>query len=347
MKKNLFLAVAALAFSGCLQDEVMTLNQQAIKFDNAFVDNVTRAAFDGSYTIETLKDFQVYATISNGTNVANIFNGEVVSKTQFSDNGMGDIWKYNSANTQYWVDGNTYNFWAIADGNVEGVTKVIASEANKYAPSDVIVLDASKQKDILFADAKDITEMPADGTISFSFTHLLAKAKFTVKNAIPNPGYRYLVSNIAITNAQKQGKYSGNGWIKGSYVNNDWTNTPSDTYTLSFGNAVTDGTAEGADPAYIEIGQSMESNWERLLIPVTKETFNISFKCQLFKEGVLIQEETRQINAQNITLEKNKTYNFVITLATPGVPIKFNVAEVNTWDKSHTGYNPGVGVEIQ
>ncbi|MBO5824489.1 MAG: fimbrillin family protein [Prevotella sp.] len=320
MKKVLttLLVVTAIA---CNKTEIVEHNpDNAICFDRAFVDNATRAAYDGSYDNDNLEGFDVYAIIKNSNNeVANIFRGEEVVK------GTSDEWTYDEANTQYWVPNNTYTFRAIADGNVSGATEVIANESDKYLASGVNLLDASKQKDILVAE-ETVNYVSGPHTVNFTFSHIMSKVKFTIKNTITtDSGYSYKVSNIAIEGIAKNGVYTfGSGWAPAV--------TP-ETYTLMFGNAVADGTMEGVTkPADIGFNGSVESNYDRLLIPTTGEQFKIKFDYELLKDDIVIDTQTKEIESGGLTLRPGHAYNFVIKMGNPGEPIKFSVEKVNGWD---------------
>ena len=87
-----------------------------------------------------------------------------------------------------------------------------------------------------------------------------------------------------------------------------------------------------------------------MLIPSTT-TLTVQFDCELYKDGVLIQEEKEATSnartattKQEVILESGKAYNFIISLGNPGEPIKFTVEGVKGWDENHTGYNPGVNI---
>lgn len=335
MKKTILATLAIASMMSCSNEEVIDSQaKQAITFDNAFVEKApgTRAAYDGSYTTNSLTQFQVYATVTNTSGVSGrVFTGDVVSFNETSRE-----WTY-TCPTQYWVPGNTYNFWAIADGNVEGATSVNAGEKN--CVPQTITVDASKQKDVLFATRNYPNYQTIDGTtVAFTLHHLLAKAKFTVKNTIDtNSGYSYKVSDITIS-ADKAGEYN--------VAEGLWSISGTDTYSLSFGHAVDNGTKEGADAADIAFGEKVESNYERLLIPTAKQ-LTVTFKCELFKDGVLIHTDAaKSVTTQKtVLLEKGKAYNFIISLSNPGEKIQFTVNEVKNWETNHTGYNPGVEIK--
>lgn len=359
MKKILFAMMAALSLAACTSDEVVNVaERQAITFDDAFVDNSTRAvvqntALDGSYNSNNLEEFQVYGTITGGgknEGTANIFNGERVVRG--NSLGMGDNWSYDAANTQYWIPGNTYNFVAIADGNIKNaakdissgnlVTKVTNVILGDYDMPDAIELkDASKQKDILLATPDPILYKEGKQSVNLNFSHLMAKAKFTVKNTIAiNSGYTYKVKKITMPSAPKAATYT--------IESESWSESKG-TYSLDFGNItntpIHDASQE--DATMIGYDQGFESAFERLLIPSPKgksSVINVKYTYELYKDGVLIDTQIETPKAE-VTLVPGYAYNFVIELAEPGQPIKFNVNEVKDWNKDHEDYNPGVNTE--
>ena len=330
MKKVLF-AVFALAAVACNKAEIVEQTPaDAIVFDNAFVDNATKAAYDGSYNTGNLEAFEVYATISRDGNSANIFNKELVKKG--NSLGQGVNWSYDANHTQYWVPGNTYKFRAVADGNVDNVSEVVALERDKYMATSINLLDASAQKDILVAE-ETVNYVSGAHTVKFTFEHILAKVKFTIKNTIAtNNGYSYKVSNISMNDIAQNGVYTfGRGWTSVA--------VPA-TYDLSFGNAVATGTETGAEATDIPYNSSMESNYDRLLIPGTNQVFKITFDYQLLKDGIVIDTKTGEdITTGNLELKPGHAYNFIFSLGNPGEPIQFDLETVTGWNTSLSNYN--------
>ncbi len=340
--KKILLALALVAtMVSCANEEIIDSHKEAIKFGDAFIDNATRAAIDGTYTLNgenALGQFEVYATITNSNNqVANLFgnadNGELVTKDDAGN------WNYNVANTQYWVPGNTYDFRAIVDGNVAGVSKVTTTD--KFMASSIVLSDASAQKDILFAEAADVDYTAGSGakTVSFTFNHLLSKVKFTFNNTIAtNNGYSYLVKGIKINNTNKDAEYliEEGKWSFDNYVA---------TCDLAFGNAVATSDAAGAEATAIAYNGSVESNWERLLIPSTASR-NITFTTELLKDGVVIDTQNRTIDTDEIELVQGHSYNFVVSLGNPGEPIKFDVVKVNDWVEENVNVNVSTANEF-
>ena len=79
MKKVFIAILAVAAFAACNKAEVVeSAPVAAIAFENAFVDNTTKAT---DITKANLSDFGVYGTVTKGENAALIFNNQTVSKS--------------------------------------------------------------------------------------------------------------------------------------------------------------------------------------------------------------------------------------------------------------------------
>ena len=328
MKKILFAILCAGAAMGCAKEVVINADKEAITFESAFVDKATKAAYDGSYNTANLAEFQVYATITGtGSNegTANIFQGERVVKG--ASLGQGVNWSYATENTQYWIPGNDYQFRAIADGNVANETEVVV-DAYGMATS-INLLDASAQNDILVAEHSVTNytkpQSGAPAPVAFTFDHILAKAKFTVKNTITTDNdYNYKVYNLSVNGVAKNGVYTfGTGWAEAA---------TREDYDLAFGHAVATGTEAGvATPTVIGYNESVESNYDRLLVPTVAEELNVTFTYELLKGDVVIDTQDKSLNTGALTLVSGSSYNFVISLGNPGDPIQFDVEKVNDW----------------
>ena len=108
MKKVFIVILAAAAFAACNKAEVVeTAPGVAIAFDNAFVDNATKAATD--INKDNLKDFGVYGTVAKGENSALIFNNQEVKQS-----GDAAPYTYTYSPVQYWIEGAKYTFSAYA-----------------------------------------------------------------------------------------------------------------------------------------------------------------------------------------------------------------------------------------
>lgn len=312
MKKILFALCAVATFASCSKSEVLNLNQEAIDFGTAFVDNGTRATDE--FTIETheLFDFKVWATTQRPEQggvaqpIVPILNEIVVSRADASSD-----WGYGTANTQYWIPNNIYKFAAAK--NYGGVTVVDGVPAE-------FTYDAATQADLIYAaDSRVGQEAGANAKVAFTFDHLLSKAYFTVDTnqmSGDNTSYTYLVKDLRINNAVKEATYTiGTGvW--------DGTANYSTIDPLTFDN-VNAGNKLVADNSYT-------SDLARLLVPATYTDLNITCTIEtLYGDAVIdVQNYNKSIAQQFV---KGYVYNFVLALKDPGQPIEFTVTRVNEW----------------
>lgn len=327
MKKVLLSVFAIAALASCMQDDILgTAQGTAISFDNAYVDNATKA-IDSSFNNNNLEEFQVYGTVTNTANeVANIFPGIAVVK---GGAGVGANWAYDAQYTQYWVANNYYNFTAIVAGNEAGETKVEVD--TNGMPKAIKVEDAEAQNDVLFAQVGPVNYVNNVQAVKFTFKHLLAKAKVSVRNIMDvNNGNYYVVKDVKITNAHKSATYTiGEGW--GSYA---------DAYVLPFGDIVA-ADATAADAVAIQLPKDGYgvSTYERLLVPQQNCAFTISVDYVLYQSGVQIDTKEELTVSTNATIEAGKSYNFALTLGNPGEPITFDVEAVEDWKDGGSIYD--------
>ena len=321
MKKILFTILCAGAVMSCAKEEVVTAEQEAITFENAFVDNATKALDGYTVTKNNLETFDVWGTTQRPgvDEIVPIFVKEAVSST---DNGA--TWNYAASSTQYWIPGNAYVFAAAK--NYESVGLVDGVPAT-------IVYDAATQKDLIYDedDTRTGDVVGSNPAVEFTFEHLLSKAYFTVKNEMStaNPLYSYKVSNIAINNAVKKATYTVAtekwGDVTASYA----ADAP-----LAFGNV--NGVATATTSEAVKIFANTANNtshYSRLLIPAEyKDANKLNITCTietLYDNAVIdVENYSRDIV---YTFEKGHAYNFIFTLKNPGDPIKFDVAAVNGW----------------
>ena len=325
--KKIFVAIMAMAaFAACSTNEVISASQgDAIEFSNAFVGNSVRS-IDPSITTNTLDNFLVYGTVTNTSNVtANIFFEELVSRS-------GAQWVYDANHTQYWVKGNTYNFYAVKNATeVLHDTNGVPTEL-KYTADGVT--------DLLFDEELGLNYAGNVQPVKFDFRHLLSKVKFTVKNINANGnGNSYMVKNVKINDAVETAVYTvGGTW--GSHATNA-------AYDVEFGNIVAKNeTAVSAAALKMLQGYEGSSNYERLLVPQVDAPLNITATVEYYVQNkmdldqdVLVDTYTATVDATH-TLEAGCAYNFVLELGNPGEPITFTVNKVEDWDQESVALNP-------
>ena len=339
MKKTIFTILAAASIVACTKSDVVdVLAPEAIAFDNAFVDNATKA-IDATLNTNTLTTFNVYGTVtgtSTGEGTVNIFKGVEVKKGTAETGAVtSGNWWYSGTYTQYWIAGNAYKFAAVVNGT---------ANLGDYDMPTTLSYNAEAQSDLLYAEhsVDSYAATTESDVVKFTFDHLLAKAYFTFQNTmisnVVGNVYAYKISDVKITNAYKAGTYT--------IADKKWAVTTGDDarYAVQFGNisnasVSTDGTDAVAVGA-IGTTASATSHNQMLLIPNKYTDMVITCKVETLLNGTVIDtEETHTITPSEINLEAGKAYNFIFTKGNPGETIKFSVAAVTAWDETHDNYN--------
>ena len=309
MKKVLFLSLAASAvLASCsneVLDSVVPQEPQAISFDNAFIDNNTRAAITNQdVTIDNLTDFYVFGS----KNSENLFTGEE------KVNKSNGVWQY--TNTKYWEKGVHYNFAAYSNGNATATTTsydpvhntLSINEFTNTGNSDLITAVGAKEYEGKASDNQQV---------EFTFNHILSKVIFTFNTTLTKT-LTVKVNNLTITNALNHGSYNGTTWESvinaGTFAYNTPIALPTDTQA-----------AIESEPRY--------------MIPQTNKSLEATFtitadddKAQLHKS----QEFTVSLASGNTNLwEKGKVYNYTATITSKNIegvePIEFTVKAVDGW----------------
>ena len=175
MKKILFSALAAMSLAACVQEAVVETPQgEAIAFENAFVDNATRAT---ATTTNNLDAFKVWGFINNTSGV--VFDGTTVTKgTDANHTTTG--WYYGGV--KYWVPGQDYYFAALApleDGAVaNSVVTPVTGDPAKLGLGTVQFTNDLGDVDLVYA--KDyVRSGVTNDPVAFTFQHLLSKVQFS------------------------------------------------------------------------------------------------------------------------------------------------------------------------
>ena len=315
MKKIFTIALAVAAFAACNKSEVVeTAPAAAIAFDNAFVNNATKAA---DITQDNLFDFGVYGFVQANNTEGQIFKNQRVYN-------QGSAYVYSPA--QYWIGGAQYYFTAIAPYTSAAWTYTTADAQN-----GTITLDNAKagaNQDILFAYVKPsktpetITAAPAK--VAFAFDHMLARVRFTFSNQFgEGSNIELKVTDVVITDAYKTGELA----VVNGVVAEAWT--PADkTLNVAFGNAGSAAIAENGGSAVTE---------HFYLIPANA-SYNVTFNDELIQAGVSVANYER---SATLTYDMKKGYSYDIkanlnpkNTSDDGelYPIEFTVDSVDGWE---------------
>ncbi|MDO4759066.1 MAG: fimbrillin family protein, partial [Rikenellaceae bacterium] len=307
---------AAALMTACSKDETVSKaveKQQAIGFGKAFIENSTRAIDEASITTGSIADFLVYGTVSDGTNVTNIFNGVKVQKAAI-EGGIGTTgtWYYDSQYVQYWYADMAYKFAAVKNGTV-------AVDDNDMPKTISYTAD---QSDLLYAEAAVEKAVANQAPVGFTFNHLLSKVKFTAVNGYaPAEDVEIAVSNVKITNPDASGVYT--------IAEKKWEATEG-TVALEFGNVVADDKV--ADASRFAPRAELESNYERLIIPNNKE-YTITFSVVAYKgKSQVVLWKKDYTSTVAIPFAAGYAYDLNATISGELNPIMFKVDAVEEWD---------------
>ena len=332
--KKIFIAILAVAgLAACSQDQLVEAPKSvAIAFDNAFVNNSTRAT---DINIDNLQDFGVYGSVVNGQGQQGlIFNNQKVEKD-------ADGYSYSPA--QYWIANAQYDFVAIApyqeNGDGKTPTWTYATTTEDDAKNGTLTFynnRAAANQDLLFASETavktptSITSKPE--AVSFTFNHLLSRVKFTFVNGFASGSNITLkVTDVKITNAHKTGTIA----VTNGAVADTWT-VADNTLEVAFG-------AAGADFLAEEGGKA--STEHHYLIPA-QASYNITFNVELKQANVSLDTYERTATVA-LDMVKGQSYDLKATLNASNTsdegelhPIEFTVTSVENWQPNNgEGWN--------
>ena len=348
MKKLSLILLSIAGLAACNKTEIITVDKgEAIAFADAFVDNSTRS-IDNTLNTGNLESFQVYGSVTYDSNDVNLYKNVTVQNTgtPAGTDIVSNGWWYDGDYTQYWIEGNAYDFAAIVNGTAASFTK---DANNKDNMPLTISYNAAGQDDLLYAEYACVAGA-TNNAVAFTFNHLLAKAQFTFVNEITTNTstnkYTYKVTDIKITNAYMGGTYTIN---PGTWeVITTGANTRGE---VAFGN-ITNATVAGSSTDAIQVGAvgaaaSATSHNSMLLIPHKYENgdgrMTISYTIETLLNNVVIdRDENLKITPDVVELVAGHAYNFVFKKGNPGDPIKFQLNVVDQWDPATGGTDKNI-----
>ena len=303
MKKLFVAALAVLGLTACSNDEILDApRSSAIKFDNAFVENATRAA-DPSTNSNTISNFDVWAFMDETD--GRVFHDENVEL----NNGA---WTY--TNTQYWTPNHKYYFAALSPMESNNVTETLANgEEAKLGLGTIAFTNVNGTEDLLYAKKmvqtdRDINVIP--DAVHLQFQHLLSKVKFTFTNGFPTNNVSVAVKNIRMTAPKSatinlaQANYA-KAWVLGN-----------EAVELAFGDVENRLTfAEKTD----------DCADERLTIPAAAGyIYTITFDVEVYMGDRLAYSAEKKASVSDTELEMGYAYNFIAEIN----PDNLNMSEI-------------------
>ena len=333
--KKLFIAIVALAAAAaCSNSEIVSVNREAIGFDNAFVNNSVRSVNDPSYSQANMfNDFAVFGFVEGAV----LFDGTKVSKEITNGDLTKSAWKY--AGTQYWIAGANYNFNAVAPMTNGGWTKTAAD-----ATSTTLSFTNNGETDLLYALTTQQGKVSGNEVVDFDFRHVLSKVKFSFENGYNATNATIRVKNIVITNPHKTANVVLN-------ANTAWSDLAvANDFTLSFGMATDDEATttakENVEVAYA-YGATYESQNELFLIPSTSYAYNVTFTVELLVSNTVVAEYEHTATA-TFAPQPGNAYDIKTVINATNIdpnhaqePIEFSVNALPDWGNSN-GVNAAV-----
>ncbi|MBO5855746.1 MAG: fimbrillin family protein [Alistipes sp.] len=331
MKKLLFAAAAIVAMASCATDDVVSRPAgAAIEFNDAFVENSTRAA---DIDAENLTNFGVYGSVVNSSNQQGmIFANQVVTKTASG---------YTYTPAQYWIAGAKYDFVAFAPyQSGADATWTYAPAVGTAAENGTITFDNAKagaNQDFLFAATScetpaSITTAPAP--VAFTFNHMLSRVKLSFTNGFQSNGnIKLVVKNVHITNTAAVGTLSvaKAESATAAAVAADWTTVATNNnLDVTFGDVA-------AAAQLAEAGSGSTTHF--YVIPAERE-YNITFDVDLYQAGVHLDTYHRSAKV-TVDFTRGMSYDLKATLNQTNTsdegqlyPIEFTVTGVEKWDNN-------------
>lgn len=328
--KKIFVAMLALAAAtACSNDELVSVNQEAIGFDNAFINNSVRSVNDPSFKEGNMfTDFAVFGYVENAV----LLDGVRVAQDVTNEDLKNSTWKYEG--TQYWIAGANYNFNAVAPKTNGGWTKTAATK-----DATTLSFTNNGTTDLLYALTTQEGKVSGNEVVDFDFRHILSKVKFSFENAYNATNATIRVKDIVITNPHKTATVvldASTAWSNLAVAND---------FTLSFGMATdneasTDAT-ENAEVAYA-FGATYESQNELFLIPSSESyAYNVTFIVELLVSKTVVATYTHTATA-TFAPEAGKAYDIKTVINAENIdpeheqePIEFSVNALPDWGTSN------------
>jgi hypothetical protein len=362
MKKTVLISLAAVAMlSSCSNDDVVDVKApNAIGF-STFVNKSTR----GEINSENITNFAVYGTQTQGETTQNIFTNELVSGSGTGDSGS---WSY--TNTQYWVDGADYKFYAIGPvyGNTEGGKA--DTEGSKIGNWEFSLTDktvtfnnegAKADVDLIYSYRNVDKATSPFSVVGFTFNHLLSRVKFRLTNTTGSANTTIVIKDITIKDAYKSGT------IDVSKIGETVSISDKDYQDITWGSYGDKELYVGFGDITIANAKTDDSKYAYIIPNASSETYyTVTMEIQVQatnSDGTVVNYPadtekyyTKEIKLPPTAMHKGYSYVYTASLSAKSdiptdpddpskvlEPIVFSVSSIADWDNN----NPPTTITVQ
>ncbi len=229
MKKNnlLILAVAALGFAACTNDETTAVNEKLAESNAiSFRANVNGQMRSADITNDGLKTIGFWVTAKYSTTENNESGDDYFDNAHYVYNSTND--SYTCADKYYWPSQNYLNFYAYAPEAGNDLSGGIQRHNYKsFTIKPDQTASTNVQKDFVYASTMNQTKLANSTGVALQFHHAQSKVSLNVKNSSATMDFT-ITGNIQICNVYRQGKFDYTGITAGGKLKStDW-NTFSD-----------------------------------------------------------------------------------------------------------------------
>lgn len=334
MKKILFAAVAAMAITGCSQNEEIEKAVQPVEISfNTAVSKTTRATtlVNSAFTKFTAYAYSTTEAFANATKVNALISGAEFTKGENSAWGSGN-------SVFYWPATDQVSFFAFSPNTTKQLSWG-AAVANT-APTLTYTVEGTveKQEDLVVAEAMNKQKATSGSTeaVALNFKHALTKVGFKIKGE--GSGVTYTLNKIVI-NAKNKGVYAyGATSTTNETTLGTWT-IPSDATATAYTVEPTEALSiTGADNGGTANETLVEADYTAMLIPqnLTGVTFEIYYKAEA--GGAILCDKTttpEEITFTDGTWTAGQSVVYVLTLkGVEKMSITGSVAD--SWDFTET-----------
>ena len=323
MKKILFAAVAAMAITGCSQNEEIEKAAQPVEIGfGTIVKTTTRAVVTNK---ANLGDFKVHSYITgatyDGTALGDAYMNGVLYKT--SDNLT---WTKDAGDTKtyYWPSASDKSVQFFAYPSTL-VTDFSAPATGYPSFTYTMATTVADQKDLVVAHEQNKTatsEGVNNGSLTLGFKHILSRINFAY---VPSrDDLTYTVSAIKIAGITGgKAKYSFNA------TNGEWTPDPTDKVSQDYVYTVTQSPTRVTDKNYYLLGYESAS---LILFPqdVTGIVITVTYKSE-DADGMTVFSGDKTVTLPaNSKWEVGQNVLYILTLPAGGTEMTV-VPAVSDW----------------